>query len=69
MGATGSQAGYTAWDSSLTAGETVLIAGKGHETYQIIGGTSDPFDDRMEAKAALSSVSGGTAYGFFLGVP
>jgi UDP-N-acetylmuramoyl-L-alanyl-D-glutamate--2,6-diaminopimelate ligase len=37
-------------------GDSILIAGKGHETYQIIGGTSIQFDDRIEAKAALSSV-------------
>ncbi|OGP63690.1 MAG: UDP-N-acetylmuramoyl-L-alanyl-D-glutamate--2,6-diaminopimelate ligase [Deltaproteobacteria bacterium RBG_13_49_15] len=35
-------------------GDTVLIAGKGHEPYQIIGQQTFPFDDRVEAKKALS---------------
>jgi murE/murF fusion protein len=34
--------------------DIVLIAGKGNETYQIIGNRTISFDDRIEVKAALS---------------
>lgn len=34
-------------------GDVVLIAGKGHETYQLIGSSVYPFDDRIEAKEAI----------------
>src|SRR5439155_8769 len=27
-------------------GDTILLAGKGHETYQVIGTTKEPFDER-----------------------
>jgi UDP-N-acetylmuramoyl-L-alanyl-D-glutamate--2,6-diaminopimelate ligase len=32
-------------------GDTVLLAGKGHETYQETGGVRQPFDDRAAAEA------------------
>jgi UDP-N-acetylmuramoyl-L-alanyl-D-glutamate--2,6-diaminopimelate ligase len=35
------------------AGDAVLIAGKGHETYQEMGSERLPFDDREVARAAL----------------
>jgi UDP-N-acetylmuramoyl-L-alanyl-D-glutamate--2,6-diaminopimelate ligase len=34
-------------------GDTILIAGKGHETYQDQEGTKTPFDDLAEARKAL----------------
>jgi UDP-N-acetylmuramoyl-L-alanyl-D-glutamate--2,6-diaminopimelate ligase len=38
-------------------GDTVLIAGKGHETYQTIGTTAHPFDDRVVAKELLHELN------------
>jgi len=37
------------------AGDVVVIAGKGHETYQEIGTARIPFDDAVEARQALSA--------------
>jgi UDP-N-acetylmuramoyl-L-alanyl-D-glutamate--2,6-diaminopimelate ligase len=37
-----------------TEGDVVLIAGKGHETYQEVRGVRHPFDDRVEARRALA---------------
>ena len=40
-------------------GDLVLIAGKGHETYQIIGSEKRPFDDRVVAAKAAGNRSRG----------
>ena len=37
-------------------GDTVLITGKGHETYQMIGNIKIPFDDRNQARNVLSAL-------------
>jgi UDP-N-acetylmuramoyl-L-alanyl-D-glutamate--2,6-diaminopimelate ligase len=39
------------------AGDLVLIAGKGHETYQVIGEETYPFDDRDVARELLRGES------------
>jgi murE/murF fusion protein len=45
--------------------DTVLIAGKGNETYQVIGDQTLSFDDREEAGKALSMIDGqGSAHKF-----
>ncbi|WP_042456173.1 UDP-N-acetylmuramoyl-L-alanyl-D-glutamate--2,6-diaminopimelate ligase [Neobacillus dielmonensis] len=36
-----------------SAGDVILIAGKGHETYQIIGTEVHDFDDRLVARKAI----------------
>lgn len=39
-------------------GDTVLIAGKGHEDYQIIGTEKRDFDDRVVAREVLAALAG-----------
>jgi UDP-N-acetylmuramoyl-L-alanyl-D-glutamate--2,6-diaminopimelate ligase len=39
--------------SEARSGDVVLIAGKGHETYQILGGRTIHFDDREVAREAM----------------
>ncbi|WP_306051631.1 UDP-N-acetylmuramoyl-L-alanyl-D-glutamate--2,6-diaminopimelate ligase [Oceaniradius stylonematis] len=43
--------------AALSTGDTLVIAGKGHETGQTTGGVTRHFSDHEEARAALSEVA------------
>ena len=41
--------------AAAKTGDVLVIAGKGHEGYQLVGNERRPFDDRAEARAALEA--------------
>ena len=43
--------------AAAAAQDVILIAGKGHEDYQEVGGARHPFSDRVHAQAALDARS------------
>jgi UDP-N-acetylmuramoyl-L-alanyl-D-glutamate--2,6-diaminopimelate ligase len=49
--------------ASAQPGDVVLIAGKGHETCQIVGAERRPFDDRLAAREVLSRLGAGAKAG------
>jgi UDP-N-acetylmuramoyl-L-alanyl-D-glutamate--2,6-diaminopimelate ligase len=44
--------------SQAQSGDTVLIAGKGHEDYQIIGTVKRPFSDSQVVRDYFASLQG-----------
>jgi len=44
--------------SHAQQGDVVLVAGKGHENYQLIGDTKEPFNDADEVKQQLEALAG-----------
>jgi UDP-N-acetylmuramoyl-L-alanyl-D-glutamate--2,6-diaminopimelate ligase len=49
--------------ASAAAEDVVLIAGKGHETVQLIGNASLPFSDVAVVRAVLNCTTNGTTPG------
>src|SRR5690606_35996847 len=45
--------------AALEAGDVLLVAGKGHESGQIVGDRVLPFDDAAEVRAAIAALGGG----------
>ena len=43
--------------SAARRGDLVLVAGKGHESVQIVGNARLPFSDQQVARAALAGVA------------
>jgi UDP-N-acetylmuramoyl-L-alanyl-D-glutamate--2,6-diaminopimelate ligase len=43
----------------LRAGDLLVIAGKGHETYQIVGKVKHPFDDSAVARSVVAELAQG----------
>jgi UDP-N-acetylmuramoyl-L-alanyl-D-glutamate--2,6-diaminopimelate ligase len=54
----GRRAAIFAAIADLQQGDILVIAGKGHETGQIVGGDILPFDDAVVAREALGSPGG-----------
>jgi UDP-N-acetylmuramoyl-L-alanyl-D-glutamate--2,6-diaminopimelate ligase len=48
---------------AATAGDVVLLAGKGHEKEQILNGRTIPFDDTEVALATLAELGAKMGYG------
>jgi UDP-N-acetylmuramoyl-L-alanyl-D-glutamate--2,6-diaminopimelate ligase len=46
--------------ADLRAGDALVIAGKGHESYQIVGSEIRPFSDREHAIEAALTLGGGS---------
>lgn len=45
--------------SELEPGDVLVVAGKGHERGQIVGGSVHPFDDAEECRKAVARLEGG----------
>lgn len=55
--------------ADLAAGDLLIIAGKGHETGQIVGDQRRPFDDAAEVRAAVAATGHGQVQSDRGGVP